>query len=408
MKLIGAVVEFCAVFLILVFFPFPSSVIGYSKSLYISEFILLIFILYLFLKNNYKVYLCNTMYMLLTLVGINLLTVFIAFFNGTVQFNMLSEVLRVIEWIVIYQFFSNWINRNGFEILLISIEKTLKVMYFLLIPFFIIEFFDLSFKELFRVVYCMSKSGSYFSSYSRISGPFRNPNFCAACIAIFMLGILMSKCNNLYKIFIALISSLIIYYTGSRTGLVSAIVVLIVAYTCKIVYTKNKNLCIKIFIFVFISGIFLMNFPFEKLTRYNSRMADFGKVLGSFGGRLELWVEALGVFKENILLGVNKRNNIVYDNLYIQLLVQHGLIGFIFYGSFYAINFWKTFKIVREKKSDISYFSFSVQTVIFVLGITMQVFDVLQIAIWYFFTVACIDCYKCLDYKKYNCNFSKL
>ena len=393
MKLIKAVNEFHAVFLILIFFPFPSSVIGYSKSLYISEAVLLIFIWYLFIKNKFKVCICNTMYMLLILVGVNLLTVLIAFFNGIVQFNMLAEVFRGIEWIVIYQFFFNWIKRNGSEILMLGIEKTLKVLYFLLIPFFIIEFFDLPVKDLFRILYCMSKSGSYFSSYSRISGPFRNPNFCAACIAIFMIGILMSKCKDWYKIIIAIISSLIIYYTGSRTGLVVTIVMLLVAYTCKIVSVRNKNLSVKILIFSFLIGIVLINFPFEKLTMYKSRIADFGEVLGTFGGRWELWLEALEVFKENIFFGVNKRNNMVFDNLYIQLLVQRGLIGFIFYGSFYVINFWKALKIVRDKKSDISFFCMSVQVGVFVLGITMQVFDVLQITIWYFFTLAYVDSY---------------
>lgn len=396
MKSKSALLQFCAIFLILVFFPFPSSVIGYSKSLYINEAFLLLFIAYLFLKNNYRLYFNNTMYLLLLIIGANFCTIMVALLSGRLQFNLVSEIFRVIEWIVLYQFFYNWINRNNYKTLSLGIEKTYKIMYFILIPFFIIEFFDMSLKNILKVLYCMSKSGSYFSTYSRITGPFRNPNFCAACIAIFMVGVLMSQCNKFYKIFIALASSLIIYYTGSRTGLVAFVVILVVAYASKLICEKNKKLTFKILILALLFLIILNYLPIEKLTLYKSRIFDFRKVLETFGGRTNIWIQALEAFKDHMVFGVDGGNDIVYDNLYIQLLVQHGIIGFLLYGSFFAKNIWKVWKFVKVSKSNLSYFCISVQIVMFVLGITMQVFDVLQITTWYFFTLACVDTAECV------------
>lgn len=178
-----------------------------------------------------------------------------------------------------------------------------------------------------------------------------DPNYICAYFAfgaVFALNKIMSYKKILSKIcgiFELCLYVYVAFLTGSRGGLIallSAIGIYIITFSkSEKKYIVAKTIC---FVLVFIAiNIILDNLPQELKTRF-----DFDNVLDSGGsGRTELWTNAIDMFKNaniftklfgfgtgtaqnNMLNFGYSRVNVVH-NIFLETLVELGIIGLIIY-----------------------------------------------------------------------------
>lgn len=387
--------------LVLIFFPFPSKIIGYSMALYICDIALIIYLIIIMIKNQFKVKVTNSLLILGIFFILNLLGIIIGIIKNGADFRQFTELIRSAEWMIIYIFFNNIFSiysdkyKNSEKEVALTLKKVFSIIYIILIPFIVIELFDLPVKDILRNFYNFEKSGNIFQYYNRIVGPFRNPNILGIWLVIFVGTIFCCEYKLITKILMIISVLGIIYFTGSRTAIIITIIIigiiLIKQFTNK---RFIKNVLKYLIVLIIISIILIPIIEKNSQLFYSTRLKNINDSMEDVGGRTDIWNKYTQSIENNLLFGngIVKSDNIIFDNLYVQYMYYYGLIGLTLLIVFFIRNLynaWKVYKNGTEKKLAI--FMILIQIIIIIAGITIQILDSLQIFFFYLLSMAYID-----------------
>ena len=391
---------FTEIFLIIIFFPIPSQILGYGVSLYLNEIFIVCFLLVLFYKRNYTINFTGTIKYLFAFLCLNFGGIIVAIVKGnTVNLNVFSGVFRIFLWVLLYNFFLNYLKKEISSLVEISrvLKKTLIIVLLLLLPFIAVELFDLPGKIILEKIYEMSKSGNIFQFYNRIVGPFRNPNFFGVWISIVLIYFLIERLDWKFKVFFLLECLIFIYFSGSRTAfVVSVFSIIFIIFTQNIVNFKISNLRIFLTLAIVFLIVFYLSSRYTDLfysVRFQSNnLSDWY----TLGGRDVLWNQYDELIKENMIIGngLIKNIDIIFDNIYLQYIFYFGLPGLIILGLFLVKNFLFNLYLIFTNRSDIILLiCLGILMIIIISGFTIQILDATQISVWYWFALAYIDYY---------------
>lgn len=187
---------------------------------------------------------------------------------------------------------------------------------------------------------------------SRVTTLFGNPNTTSLMVGLlssYLLSenILRKKTNIIY----ILISLIIVFLTGSRTGLLAFLFMGLCFTYFKI---KNKKLFIVLIISI-ITIIFLgKDFILELIRYFNEYMyigiklvlsSDISIIFqegNTFSKRFERWFIAIDYFKQSPIFGVGPMRSSLSsatDNFYLYLLLRNGLIGLLLYFAYLRFSY---------------------------------------------------------------------
>ena len=206
---------------ILLLFPFPSKHIGYSVALYIVNFVLIGFMLFVIVLEKYTFPRNTSFFLIFSFFLLNIIGIVnISLKGNIVSFRLLTEVVRTIELLVIYTYFYNLFKRIMLKGLDIDklILRNLIIATILIFLISVIELFNLPGKDILRGLYEMDKSGNIFLFYNRIVSTFRNPNFYGLWLSIILLFFYSMDLKSVNKSILMLLGGLFLFYTGSRTS----------------------------------------------------------------------------------------------------------------------------------------------------------------------------------------------
>ena len=383
-------------FVIMCFWPFPSKWIGYSMALYISDAVLIGIMLLLGIKSKHRLEKTINNKFLIIFFCFNILAAIIAViktsFGGIRQF---AEIIRVIEWFVIYNYFNNWLREINSE----NIEKNLyKCVGIIMIPLSIItiiELFNLPLKDLIlKNMYELEKSGNIFNYYNRLCGTFRNPNMYGVFLSTISIILLVSKMDNKKKVPLLILSMAFLYYTGSRTALIVTIITYIAVIVLKLITEKNKRILWQpvVVIAVILIAIILITIVNEDLIGI-SRLNKMFEALATFGGRVQMWESYAEDINNNWILGNGtiKSETVMFDNVFVQYIFYYGIFGLIGLIMFFLYNIIKAIKKYLKTKDTVLLVCIAIELIIIISGITIQILDVLQLTFLYLFALAYVD-----------------
>jgi O-antigen ligase len=383
---------------LLILFPFPSKYIGYSMALWISDLVLMGYLLLIILVKKFEIPKTNTLVFFCAFLFLNLIGMLNSLISGNISsIRVIAEAIRSVEYIIIYMYFSNIfrIAKNAG----MSIEELLKknIIKIALTVFIIstIELFNLPVKELLRNFYDMDKSGNIYQYYNRIVGTLRNPNYYGIWLSFMFLFFYMVKIRFVYKIILISFSGFFLYFTGSRTSLLACLISLVTVIIINSVRLKKEGN----------SSILLLGFIALILFYVTSRFQDFFFSVRlqfdmnewlSFGGRLEIWESYYEEFLANPLFGagIQKSNDLIFDNTFVQYSYYYGIIGLVFVCIFFLRNISLNLRMIFSKSflaDKLIYFILGVQIVVVISAFTVQILDVLQISFFYLMSLAYLD-----------------
>lgn len=229
--------------------------------------------------------------------------------------------------------------------------------------------------------------------YPRLIGLLEDPNIFLFFNTLFFSFYLshLKGFKHSFGFILCVITSLL---TFSRGGIVALILVVILYmflanFTKKIKMMAVSLLCL---IFIYVVGSF-SQIDFNQII--TSRITDFSTDNGS--GRFELWGEAINYFMSHPLFGIGAFNfsdfyafehneKLYVHNTYLEVLVESGIIGFLFYLSFLlmlVITLFKT-KLHKEKPYIIlTLFAFLLQMISLSLMINEAFFVFLALTLKY-------------------------
>ena len=384
-------------FLILCFWPFPSKWIGYSAALYIADAALIGCLLLIGIKEKHTISNTTTNKYLIIFLVLNIISTVIAIFKtnfgGIRQY---TEIVRVVEWFIIYQYMYNNLKQMNSKRVENILYRVIFIIMIILSIISIIELFNLPLKDyILRNCYEMNKSGNIFQFFNRISGTFRNPNMYGVFLSIISIILAVSNMENKKKIPLIVLSLFFLYYTGSRTALVATVLVYIIAIILKTIVEKNKRIlkqqCIVFGImFCLIIGILIVNKDLLQSVRLNS----FAKDLVTLNGRTDMWISLSSDIQNNWLWGngIIKNTDLIFDNVFFQYMYYYGIAGVLLLCTFFIHNLVKTFQLYKKNKQDSTIlFCIVIQLIIIISGITIQILDVLQLSFIYFLSIAYVD-----------------
>lgn len=387
--------------LILVFCPFPSKIIGYSRALYISDFVLMMYLIISCIKNKYKIIVNNSFIILMLFSFMNTIGIFMGILHNGADLRQFTEIVRSFEWIIIYLYMYNTIIKTKGKDIREKIEKNFSQTIFLIlilsIVFVIIELFNLPLKSMLKNFYELGKSGNIFQYYNRIVGPFRNPNMFGTWIILAIASIITTDYRVLKKIIFLLVSVGMIYFTGSRTGIIIAVGIIVFIYLLQYLQRQNNKSKFKNFIVIIIAIIVSCIVIKENSELfYSVRLKSWKDDISDLNGRTQIWEQYKDDIENNLLLGngIIKSNDIVFDNLYIQYMYYYGVIGILMLCALFFTNLRKTIVLYKQKEclnKNFVLFMLVIQITIIISGITIQIMDSLQIFYFYIFTMAYID-----------------
>lgn len=179
----------------------------------------------------------------------------------------------------------------------------------------------------------------------RIVGTMGNPNSLAGYLAItlpFVLNLDYPKISFLFKILFTFLNLLVIYFTGSRAGLLIFLFVLL-GYNFKNFWRiKEKYKAFKVVLFI----IFL-TFVFSQKTNIffvlKNSFINFLSRNSIYENRLLIWSEGLKAVKKRPILGYGQENfELIFPkerhmkvdnahNLFLEILISSGITGLIVY-----------------------------------------------------------------------------
>ncbi|RXK03770.1 polymerase [Arcobacter sp. CECT 8989] len=205
----------------------------------------------------------------------------------------------------------------------------------------------------------------------------------------YLLNFKEEKYKRVLAFIVLLISLLNMSFIASRTGYMTLVVVIFI--TIVITYRENIKLLLSSIILVLIVGFSLYNFSNTINKRINKAINNFEKAIenkkyyenGSTAQRIGLTIYGYEVFKDSPIFGVGTGDHMdllrakIPDeeemlkviakphNVYIQILMQHGLLGaLLFIYLIYSILSYKGTSVIKKDVIII----LTVTTLVFMLG----------------------------------------
>lgn len=367
-------------------------------ALWMSDLVLMGYLLLIILVKKFNIPMTKTFLFFCVLLLLNLIGMINSLISGNISsFRVIAEAIRSVEYIIIYVYFCNIFKllKNAGMSIEELLKKNLIKIVVTVFTISIIELFNLPVKELLRSLYDMDKSGNIFQYYNRIVGTLRNPNFYGIWLSIIILFFYMVKMRIVYKILLLSLSGFFLYFTGSRTSLLAcliSLVTVIVIHSIRMKKKKNSS----IFLFGFIAVIFYyLTFHFQEFFFSVRLQYDIDEWL-SFGGRLEIWERYYEEFLANPFLGagIQKGNDMIFDNTFVQYTFYYGIIGLVFVCIFFLRNIVINIRMIFSKSffaDKLIYFILGLQIVVIISAFTVQILDVLQISFFYLMSIAYLD-----------------
>ena len=229
--------------------------------------------------------------------------------------------------------------------------------------------------------------------YPRLIGLLDDPNIFIFYNTLFFSFYLthLKGFKHSFGFILCIITNLL---TFSRGGIVALILVVILYIILADFLKKVKMILIALLCLVVIyAACSFMQIDLNQII--SSRINDFSSDKGS--GRFELWEQAINYFMSHPLLGIGAFNfsdyyafehneKLYVHNTYLEILVEAGIIGFLFYLSFLFLFIIKLFKTKLHNKEPfiiLTLFSFLLQMVSLSLMINEALFSFLAIALKY-------------------------
>lgn len=198
-----------------------------------------------------------------------------------------------------------------------------------------------------------------FVIYKNISARFTasgfNPNDLSLILA---LGIPMAwylvatgdvgfknKLLRITNLFYIPASFLVIMLTASRGSLLAAIPSLFYIFSSFRRLNNFSRLLVPITIVVVIF-LFFPLIPQSNIERLLTTSESISQ--HDLGGRVSIWIEALGYFAKHPVLGVGS-GVLSAHNAFLSVLAETGLVGFTLFTALIAISFSEAFKLLKQK-----------------------------------------------------------
>jgi O-antigen ligase len=357
-------------------------------SLYRLLFALLFatFIIFKILKE--KTIINSKINFLLFLLGVS--TIFSLFWNGVLDnraysyfLNSMMGLILIFIFINIYESESDlyYLIKNYFFSFLFNIYTYVYLYYNYLINGKSLSNIRMPFMNIFpfRIIGLYldpGRSNSFFGVVPRVGLLYKNPTHLSLAIALaIILSFYILKRNNktYLKFLVFLINfilTIILFNTFSRSGIfaliISVIIIIIIRffinYKGKIIVKKNKIILFLVILFLLLPVLY-KTIPMV----LNSRLFNASN---STSRHLEMRIEALKIWLSNtlnFLLGIGLFNSPIYaettsahfHSSYINILVERGIIGFIFSFSIYIYIFFKLlYKALKNNGNYIIFNSF--------------------------------------------------
>lgn len=326
------------------------------------------------------------------LLGITLI-VFAAYFsslNFKLQ-NIFSNVDDIIRLLYYLLFFI--VVYTSIELKLISrklIEKIIKFTFILNVIIAISQLFYIPFLSSFTsIIFGNTKLRSFVGGYPRIYGSYFNGNWFGLYL-VFILSWFTIKNNfsSFKSIFFYIleifITGLLIFFTGSRTAVIGALVALLVTLVIK----KRVALrLILIYALIITSLIFILNIGFfssyigKTLNRFSVAFMSLKESqlyeIPSLNTRITIWnevIEKLRTYPASWIFGLGEYGYV--DNSYIKLLAKYGILGIGALGFFFIPS---VFKLIYKKSKYYSHMFLVFSTSLLVSMITAEFFFTTQV-----------------------------
>jgi O-antigen ligase len=324
-------------YFLILFALIPMSItIGSTISL-INILLIDIFFIYVIVRDKNYIFILNKYFLCI------LLLYFYLILNSFISIDFkegLARNLGFIRFIILFLAFNYFFR----------IEFFFKKVFFAWLIFFLVMLIDIQFESYFE-----TNIFGFKSEYGeRIVSFFKDEPVAGGFVGAFWLiiiGYLFDEFNEKYKSLILILSLfflLSIFLTGERSNTIKAILSLIIFSF----FLKEYSLKVKIFSFSIILAIFLsiiLYSPFLKL-RFVDQILFESKNLNE-NIYIKLQKSGLEIFKNNPWFGVGNKNfrviactdynndNKIYTKklcsthphqIYVELLSEHGLFGFLF------------------------------------------------------------------------------
>lgn len=290
----------------------------------------------------------------LILLAFSAYIVFAIFLNGHIgQLNEYFEILKIIKFLLVYQFAVSVFRNQETEKRLMKTVDMLFVVSFAINLFHFFDFFNFTKSVLIYYdsnsididFYGLNSKGD--PAAKRILGTFGNPND-NAIFFLFFLSFYIGRINFVLKRFFSfelfgfIGSGLLIFLTQSRTGIFVMLVLLLVY----LIYNK-AHLIKSLFSIALLSFFIVLPGLFNPTsTNYIQNTSVEITENNSVRGRLEIWKKLIGEWKEKPVFGYgpNKAymytHNIYPENEYIFFLWRFGIIGLLFFMAVIFFPVW--------------------------------------------------------------------
>ena len=219
------------------------------------------------------------------------------------------------------------------------------------------------------IIYAESKTVIDWGGWIRLAAPFENPNFLAVFLTM-TLSYLLFFSDMKARFWFILLTVILLFLTGSRSGWVALTLVLALFYL-EVLKKALLGGKIKPFLMATIvigtSVVLLWNFGSPLLGLARVRMTVEALFVGGImsephlAGRIHNFWEAMTYFYESPLLGWGSGKYAVMDiidNQYATWLLRIGLFGFLLVIIFYSKVFFSQIKFAYRVGLTIGLFSF--------------------------------------------------
>lgn len=291
------------------------------------------------------------------------------------------EVYKNIKLLVILLIGSNVkINKNRMK----SLVKVLLLSLLVTSMFGFMQFFNLFNVNSWLTPYFVYKSKVYgLESLNRVVGTFGNPNVLASAL---LIGIAFSFSSFLSSFKVRYLLLLTIFFsalttTMSRTAIVSGALLLIIIFFTVMSKTKKKLSTLFVVSFVPIAILLALKFAPSKFFYRMSFLNDLSSD-NSSQVRISNWATIFQArTKDHIIAGTGpvSKLQITFDNEWLMLLTQYGMIGVVLFVLLFTVIY---FKLGKMSSIDGGYTNIAMRGLIIVYAIsmiTMPIFQQLQL-----------------------------
>ncbi len=250
------------------------------------------------------------------------------------------------------------IKKQNWQVFFLNCIKIFSVIFVIgtylsmIVPDLIMQFARTFFSgETLEVYISLFKNGAYagFTGQTSING-----YFISIAIAIAVAGILNDKKYTQNTIFLVLFI-IALFMTQKRSYLVANIIAFLVVFFKYAI--KSKNGYKTFFMFTFFIAVVYLVFMYSPQTQgIIQKMNSLEKIDDVTNGRSDLWNITLKIWRNKPIFGVGinsivDRYHMSTHNVYIQLLAEVGIVGFVAYIYLLYVNIKTAFQFKDENQN---------------------------------------------------------